>query len=133
MPTPNLGLPTLAQGQAQKEIAHNDALLRLDALVQTSVKSRALATPPPLEPTRRVARPASKSRVDRSAEEPAAATPAAALTHDPLANPVVGWLAIVAGPGRGEILPLGYGVNDIGRGAGATRQGVHNSAHERSS
>ncbi len=46
MPTPNLGLPTLAQGQAQKEIAHNDALLRLDALVQTSVKSRALATPP---------------------------------------------------------------------------------------
>ncbi|HOB60673.1 MAG TPA: FHA domain-containing protein [Candidatus Competibacteraceae bacterium] len=77
------------------------------------------STPPPLEPTRRVARPASKSRVDRSAEEPAAATPAAALTHDPLANPVVGWLAIVAGPGRGEILPLGYGVNDIGRGAGA--------------
>jgi hypothetical protein len=46
MPTPNLGLPTLAQGQAQKEITHNEALLRLDALVQTSVKSRALATPP---------------------------------------------------------------------------------------
>ena len=46
MPTPNLGLPTLAQGQAQKEITHNEALLRLDALVQTSVRSRALATPP---------------------------------------------------------------------------------------
>jgi hypothetical protein len=46
MPTPNLGLPTLAQGQAQKEITHNDALLRLDALVQASVRSRALATPP---------------------------------------------------------------------------------------
>ena len=46
MPTPNLGLPTLAQGQAQKEIVHNDALLRLDALVQASVKSRTLATPP---------------------------------------------------------------------------------------
>lgn len=46
MPTPNLGLPVLAQGQAQKEITHNDALLRLDALVQTNVKSRALATPP---------------------------------------------------------------------------------------
>ena len=45
MPTPNLRLPTLAQGQAQKEIAHNHALLRLNALVQTSVKSRALATP----------------------------------------------------------------------------------------
>jgi hypothetical protein len=46
MPTPNLGLPTLVQGQAQKEITHNEALLRLDALVQTSVRSRALATPP---------------------------------------------------------------------------------------
>lgn len=46
MATPNLGLPVLAQGQAQKEITHNDALLRLDALVQTSIKSRALATPP---------------------------------------------------------------------------------------
>jgi hypothetical protein len=47
MPTPNLGLPTLAQGQAQKEITHNEALLRLDALVQASVKGRVLATPPP--------------------------------------------------------------------------------------
>lgn len=46
MPTPNLGLPTLAQGQAQKEITHNEALLRLDTLVQSSVNSRALATPP---------------------------------------------------------------------------------------
>jgi hypothetical protein len=47
MPTPNLGLPTLAQGQAQKEITHNEALLQLDALVQASVRSRVLATPPP--------------------------------------------------------------------------------------
>ncbi|MGN7292372.1 DUF2793 domain-containing protein [Rhizobium sp. SAFR-030] len=46
MATPNLGLPVLAQGQAQKEITHNDALLSLDALVQSAVKSRALATPP---------------------------------------------------------------------------------------
>lgn len=83
-------------------------------------KKGSTTTPPPLEPTRRVARPASRSRVDaRTTEESAVATPAAALTHDPLANPVVGWLAIVAGPGRGEVLPLGYGVNDIGRGAGA--------------
>lgn len=78
------------------------------------------STPPPLEPTRRVARPASKSRADaRSTAEAAGATPAAALARDPLANPVVGWLAIVAGPGRGVVLPLGYGVNDIGRGTGA--------------
>ena len=46
MPMSNLGLPTLAQGQAQKEITQSDALLRLDALVQAGVKSRKLATPP---------------------------------------------------------------------------------------
>jgi hypothetical protein len=46
MPTPNLGLPTLVQGQAQKEITHNEALLRLDGMVQASVRSRALVTPP---------------------------------------------------------------------------------------
>lgn len=30
-------------------------------------------------------------------------------------QPVVGWLVIVNGPGRGESLTLGYGVNSIGR------------------
>ena len=34
-------------------------------------------------------------------------------------GPVVGWLAIIAGPGRGEILRLGYGINDIGSGPNA--------------
>jgi len=33
-------------------------------------------------------------------------------------GPTVGWLAIVAGPGRGEVLRLTYGINDIGSGAG---------------
>ena len=31
-------------------------------------------------------------------------------------DPVVGWLAIVAGPGKGRALQLGYGSNAIGRG-----------------
>jgi hypothetical protein len=35
------------------------------------------------------------------------------------AGPVVGWLAIVAGPGRGQALQLSYGVNDIGSGPNA--------------
>ena len=30
-------------------------------------------------------------------------------------DPVVGWLVIVDGPGRGTSLPLGYGLNSIGR------------------
>ncbi|WP_296577531.1 DUF2793 domain-containing protein [Phreatobacter sp.] len=46
MTTPNLGLPFIVQGQAQKEVTHNEALIRLDALVHGSVRSRTLTTPP---------------------------------------------------------------------------------------
>lgn len=31
-------------------------------------------------------------------------------------DPVVGWLVIIVGPGRGNALTLGYGLNGIGRG-----------------
>ena len=34
-------------------------------------------------------------------------------------DPVVGWLVIVEGPGKGRSLTLGYGMNDIGRSAEA--------------
>lgn len=44
--TPRLALPCLAAGQAQKEITHNEALQRLDALVQPVVLSADLAMPP---------------------------------------------------------------------------------------
>lgn len=44
--TPNLSLPYLAAGQAQKHVTLNEALRMLDALVQLSVFSRGLATPP---------------------------------------------------------------------------------------
>ncbi|EXJ09115.1 FHA domain-containing protein [Nitrincola nitratireducens] len=30
-------------------------------------------------------------------------------------DPVVGWVVIVDGPGKGAALPLGYGMNTIGR------------------
>lgn len=76
------------------------------------------STAPPLEPTRRVARPESAGK-SRPVAKSAAVAPNATPPADFLSNPVVGWLAIIAGPGRGEILPLGYGVNDMGRGAGA--------------
>lgn len=38
---------------------------------------------------------------------------------DFLAEPVVGWLVVIDGPGRGQSLTLGYGVNSIGRGPDA--------------
>jgi len=44
--TPRLSLPLLAAGQAQKHVTHNDALTRLDALIQLSVFSRSQAAPP---------------------------------------------------------------------------------------
>jgi hypothetical protein len=44
--TPRLGLPLLASNQAQKHVTHNEALLKIDDIMQTSVLSRALSTPP---------------------------------------------------------------------------------------
>jgi hypothetical protein len=46
MPTPRLSLPYLVQGQAQKEVTHNDALNALDALVNLYVLDRDLTAPP---------------------------------------------------------------------------------------
>ncbi|MBB4003060.1 DUF2793 domain-containing protein [Aurantimonas endophytica] len=44
--TPRLSLPFILPQQAQKHVTHNEALRLLDALVQPSVISRTLATPP---------------------------------------------------------------------------------------
>ncbi|MBP7704595.1 MAG: DUF2793 domain-containing protein [Caulobacter sp.] len=44
--TPRLGLPYLAASQAQKHVILNEALSRLDGLVQTAVASRTLADQP---------------------------------------------------------------------------------------
>lgn len=44
--SPRLALPLLQAGQAQKELFHNEALIRLDAVVHVSVASIATDTPP---------------------------------------------------------------------------------------
>ncbi|MEZ5923919.1 MAG: DUF2793 domain-containing protein [Hyphomicrobiaceae bacterium] len=44
--SPNLGLPYLEAGQAQKHVTHNEALRRLDAILQATVSDRTLTTPP---------------------------------------------------------------------------------------
>lgn len=44
--TDRWALPLLSAGQAQKEITHNEALVRLDLLVQAAVESDTLAVPP---------------------------------------------------------------------------------------
>ncbi len=45
--TRNLGLKLLAAAQAQKHVTHNEALDRLDALVQLSCLAKNLSAPPP--------------------------------------------------------------------------------------
>ncbi|MDD5350376.1 MAG: FHA domain-containing protein [Chthoniobacteraceae bacterium] len=37
---------------------------------------------------------------------------------DAMIDPIVGWLVVVAGPGRGHALQLGHGMNSIGRAEG---------------
>ena len=40
-----------------------------------------------------------------------------AREEDPMADPPVGWLVVVGGPGKGRVLRLGNGLNIIGRSA----------------
>lgn len=58
--SPVLALPFILPSQAQKHVTHNEALRILDALVQMSVTSRNLATPPasPVEGDRYIVGPA---------------------------------------------------------------------------
>ena len=44
--TTHLQLPLLAAAQAQKHVTYNEAIQRLDGLVQLSVKDRDLISPP---------------------------------------------------------------------------------------
>ena len=46
MATNNFNIPELSQGQAQKEITHNEALRYIDALVNNVVLDNTLTTPP---------------------------------------------------------------------------------------
>ena len=55
-----------------------------------------------LSPGRRRVAPADESR---------------AAAGDPMADPPVGWLVVVRGPGKGNVLTLGNGMNAVGRGA----------------
>ncbi|MHA6718798.1 DUF2793 domain-containing protein [Sphingomonas sp. RS6] len=45
-PTPRLALPLIEPGQAQKEMAHNEALARIDIAVHTSIVAAHINTPP---------------------------------------------------------------------------------------
>jgi hypothetical protein len=66
----------------------------------------------------RVFRPSPNKRVPEKVFDPLAPVePRAPVYEDDetVSDPVVGWLVVVKGPGRGKALSLGYGFNSIGR------------------
>ncbi len=82
---------------------------RLDAPTQPMGESRAPANVDEKERTRLVG-----GRPRREDEERRQERAAADRGMD---DPVVGWLVVVEGPGKGRAVRLGYGSNSIGRGA----------------
>ncbi|WP_260580837.1 FHA domain-containing protein [Sphingopyxis sp. PET50] len=62
--------------------------------------------------------PAGATRLVRPDEEAAPPAPAAGAAPDADKGPVVGWLVVTGGPGRGRSLELGFGMNIVGRGGG---------------
>jgi len=66
------------------------------------------------------ARPSASAAADRTRlTGPAEIHPAGAKPAGSAGDPVVGWMVVVDGPGKGHWRRLGYGANDIGRSPGA--------------
>lgn len=63
---------------------------------------------PPVDPKTTLVRPSSRS----------ASGETKAPDDDLPEGPVVGWLVVIEGPGRGKSVTLGYGMNTIGRESG---------------
>ena len=57
-----------------------------------------------------------KTRIAGRPNRPANAEGKAPVDPDSLDRPVVGWLVVVSGPGRGKFAPVLDGLNSVGRG-----------------
>lgn len=68
------------------------------------------------DPETRLYRPERKPAQAADADQAPSAS-ASSATADRMHDPVVGWLVIVDGPGKGHARELGYGMNSIGRSA----------------
>ncbi len=96
--TPNLRLPYLAAAQSQKHVTHNEAIRALDAVVQLSVLTQALASPPatPLNGQRWIVAAAATGAWSGQSDAIAAFQDGAWT----FLAPVEGWLAWVADVGK---------------------------------
>lgn len=56
-----------------------------------------------------------QTRLVRPGSEETAPAAAKTPVEDAMADPVAGWLVVVAGPGKGQVCRLGYGSNGLGR------------------
>jgi hypothetical protein len=74
---------------------------------------------PGKDPKRKPATTLVSQRAGTRLATPGAEIPAPA-PGDRASDPVVGWLVVIAGPGRGAAVELGYGMNSVGR-AGTNR------------
>jgi hypothetical protein len=82
-----------------------------------TVPARAMNTSP--EPSEPSAAPKplldDQATVIHRASPPDATNDQTTPRHDPMSDPVSGWLVVAHGPGKGNFLKLGYGQNSIGR------------------
>ena len=92
--TPNLLLPYILAAQAQKHVTHNDAIRRLDAIVQLAVADRNLSAPPgsPVEGQRYIVASSPTGAWAGHTNEIAAYQDGAWALYAPLE----GWLAWIA-------------------------------------
>lgn len=86
-------------------------------ILQRSPSGSPQAPAPDSDPhTKLVRRPSSKPAA--TAEPNTTAAAPAGSADDMTGDPVVGWLVVIEGPGRGQCVTLGYGQNSIGREPG---------------
>lgn len=83
-------------------------------------KSRNVAQPAPVRPPSPLHTQAEEDKTVILSPPARPALPAGAVApqNDPMKDPVVGWLVIISGPGQGNCVQLGRGMNSIGRGEG---------------
>ena len=114
-PLPNRGgsQPTTPASEAPTEPASAPA----DSLFSDAPTAAKERWDSPTKPVSREDREG-KTRI-LSPPRPERATEDRAPATDPMADPPVGWLVVVRGPGKGNVLTLGNGMNAIGRGTSA--------------
>jgi len=124
--TPRLALPQIISGQALKHITHNEALLRLDLLVQASVESAAVAAPPasPLEGEAWIVPAGASAAWAGHASEIAAWQAGAWTFYDPAAgwqvfDKATGTLKIFSGTAWIAVAATGSGLPQLGVNASA--------------